>query len=130
VLEELFASFTEDPSMNVRERAGCNLSDCGNFTRKQRMRMTPKFIELAADPGTTPQMRSWCFMVLREITDENLPADAAAWSRWYQERSPKKWLSSSASIGGKSAATNGTVTDGIHTTSRDALTSICLSCFC
>lgn len=90
VLDELFTSFTEDPSMNVRDRAGCNLSDCGIFTRKQRMRMTPKFIELAADPGTTPQMRSWCFMALREITDENLPADAAAWSRWYQERGAEK----------------------------------------
>jgi hypothetical protein len=89
VLDELFTSFTEDPSNNVRDRAGCNISDCGNFTRVQRLRMAPKFIELAAEPATTPQMRTWCFMALREITDENLP-DAAAWSNWYQEHGAEK----------------------------------------
>jgi hypothetical protein len=51
-LDELFESFTRDPSDNVRNRAGCNLSDCGNFTRAQRMRMVPKFIDLVADPNT------------------------------------------------------------------------------
>jgi hypothetical protein len=85
VLDELFTSFTEDPSMNVRNRAGCNISDCGIFTRKQRLRMAPKLIALAADPGINAQMRTWCFMALREITDETLPADAATWSHWYDE---------------------------------------------
>jgi hypothetical protein len=90
VLDELFRAFTEDPSMSVRDRAGCNLSDCGVFTRKQRLRMVPKFLDLAMNPRTTTQMRNWCFMALREITDENLPADAAAWSRWYQDHGAEK----------------------------------------
>jgi hypothetical protein len=90
VLDELFASFTEDPSINVRNRAGCNISDCGIFTRKQRLRMVPKFIALAADPGTNAQMRGWCFMALHEITDENLSADASAWNRWYDEHGTEK----------------------------------------
>jgi hypothetical protein len=89
VLDELFTSFTEDPSMNVRDRAGCNISDCGNFTRKQRMRMAPQLIDLVANPSTTPQMRNWCFMALREITDENFP-DAASWSNWYQAHGSEK----------------------------------------
>jgi hypothetical protein len=89
VLDELFTAFTEDPSMNVRDRAGCNISDCGNFTRKQRMRMAPQLIDLAANPSTTPQMRNWCFMALREITDENLP-DARAWRNWYQDHGAEK----------------------------------------
>jgi hypothetical protein len=89
-LDDLFVSFTEDPSPTVRERAGCNISDCGNFMRKQRMRMVPKLIDLAADSRTTPQMRNWCFMALREITDANLPADALAWSRWYAEHGSEK----------------------------------------
>src|SRR5205823_3087384 len=42
VLDELFTSFTEDPANAVRDRAGCNISDCGIFTRKQRMRMVLK----------------------------------------------------------------------------------------
>lgn len=90
VLDELYTAFTEDPSMNVRDRAGCNLSDCGIFTRKQRMRMVPKLIDLAAQPNLSPQMRNWCFMALREITDENSPADAVAWNRWYADHGADK----------------------------------------
>jgi hypothetical protein len=29
-------------------------------------------------------------MALHEITDENLPADAAAWSRWYVDHGAEK----------------------------------------
>jgi hypothetical protein len=90
VLDELFTSFTEDPSTTVRDRAGCNISDCGNFLRKQRMRMVPKLIDLALDSRTNSQMRHWCFLALQEITDENLPADAMAWNRWYQEHGAEK----------------------------------------
>ncbi len=90
VLDELFASFTEDPATTVRDRAGCNISDCGIFTRKQRMSMVPKLLDLAMNPRTTGQMRSWTFRALQEITDENLPADALAWSRWYQEQGSEK----------------------------------------
>jgi hypothetical protein len=90
VLDELFTSFKEDPATIVRDRAGCNISDCGNFMRKQRMRMVPKLIDLAMDASTTPQTRKWCFLALREITDENLPEDGVAWRRWYEEHGAEK----------------------------------------
>jgi HEAT repeat protein len=90
VLDELFTSFSEDPASTVRDRAGCNISDCGIFTRKQRLRMVPKLLDLALNPRTTGQMRSWTFLALQEITDENLPADALVWSRWYQEHGSEK----------------------------------------
>ncbi len=90
VLDELFTSFTEDPSTSVRDRAGCNISDCGNFLRKQRMRMVPKFIDQAMNSRTNSQMRNWCFLALQQITDEKLPADAVVWSRWYQEHGAEK----------------------------------------
>jgi len=90
VLDDLFASFTQDPAMNVRNRAGCNISDCGIFTRYQRVRMVPKFIALAAEPSTSAQMRSWCFLALREITDENVPADATAWNQWSSDHGAEK----------------------------------------
>ena len=89
-LAELFDSFTHDPSDAVRDRAGCNVSDCGNFMRKQRMQMVPKLIELAADPQTTPQMRNWTFLALHEITDQTMPADASAWQNWYTQHGPQK----------------------------------------
>jgi hypothetical protein len=90
VLDELFTSFSEDPATSVRDRAGCNLSDCGIFTRKQRLRMVPKLLDLARNPRTTGQMRTWTFLALQEITDENLPADALAWTRWYEEHGSEK----------------------------------------
>jgi hypothetical protein len=90
VLDELFISFTEDPSNSVRDRAGCNISDCGIFTRKQRMRLVPQLIDLALNPRTTGQMRSWTFLALQGITDVNLPPDALTWSRWYQEHGAEK----------------------------------------
>ena len=89
-LDELFESFTQDPSMNVRNRAGCNLSDCGNFTRAQRMRMVPKFLELVSDAHTDAQTRNWSFLALHEITDENLPANAEAWRTWYGQHGAGK----------------------------------------
>jgi hypothetical protein len=89
-LDELFESFTQDPSDNVRERAGCNISDCGNFTRLQRMRMVPKFLDLIADSSTTAQMKNWSYMALREITDAHVPADPQAWKNWYRDHGAEK----------------------------------------
>ena len=89
-LDQLFYSFTHDASDAVRNRAGCNISDCGNFMRKQRMRMVPKLIALADDPQITPQMRNWTFLALTEITDEHLPADAEAWQHWYNDHGVDK----------------------------------------
>ncbi len=89
-LDELFESFTQDPANNVRERAGCNISDCGNFTRLQRMRMVPKFIDLVADGHTSEQMRNWSYMALHEITDANVPDDPQAWRNWYRDHGAEK----------------------------------------
>jgi hypothetical protein len=89
-LDELFESFTQDPADSVRERAGCNISDCGNFTRLQRMRMAPKFLDLIADPGASAQMKNWSYLALREITDANIPADPQAWKNWYGEYGAQK----------------------------------------
>ena len=89
-LDELFDSFTHDPSNSVRGRAGCNISDCGNFTRVQRMRMVPKLLELVSDRGTSAQMRSWSFMALGEITDANVAPNARAWNTWYGQHGGEK----------------------------------------
>jgi hypothetical protein len=89
-LDELWESFTQDASMKVRERAGCNISDCGNFTRLQRMRMVPKFLELLGNTNLDSQMQNWCFMALREITDQNLPNDPQAWRTWYGRQGAAK----------------------------------------
>lgn len=89
-LEVLYQSFTQDASYTVRDRAGCNLSDCGIFTRAQRMRLVPRLIELANDRSLKPQMRNRVFMALREITDVSLPPDASAWRSWYAQHGAEK----------------------------------------
>ena len=89
-LDELFESFTQDPASTVRERAGCNISDCGNFTRLQRMRMVPKFLDLVADANSSAQMKTWSYMALREITDANVASDPQAWRNWYQAHGSEK----------------------------------------
>jgi hypothetical protein len=89
-LEVLYQSFTTDASFNVRDRAGCNVSDCGIFTRAQRMRYVPKLIELAGDSSLNSQMRSWVFMALSEITDASVSSNASAWQRWYEEHGAEK----------------------------------------
>jgi len=89
-LDELFQIFTQDPSFAVRDRAGCSISDCGLFERKQRFRFVPSLIDLVSDPHANPQMLNWSFMALREITDENLPADAVAWRSWNKDKGDAK----------------------------------------
>lgn len=89
-IHELFEIFTSDPSNTVRDRAGCNVSECGMFTRKQRMSMAPRFIELAENPTTNAQMRTWCFLALSEITDARVQPDAKAWRNWYEEHGKEK----------------------------------------
>jgi hypothetical protein len=89
-LDELFESFTQDPSDSVRNRAGCNLSDCGNFTRAQRMRMVPKFIDLVADTTIGDQMRAWSYVALHEITDAHVASNPQAWKDWYHDHGSEK----------------------------------------
>jgi hypothetical protein len=89
-IKDLFDIFVSDPAFTVRDRAGCNVSDCGNFMRKQRMAMFPKFLALAENPGTNSQMRSWSFLAMQEITDAALPSNAASWRQWYRDHGAEK----------------------------------------
>ena len=89
-LDELFESFTQDSSDTVRQRAGCNLADCGNFRRAQRMRVVPKLIGLLSSSTTDAKMRGWSLLALREITDMGLPGDPASWQNWYRDHGAEK----------------------------------------
>ena len=71
-----------DPSMEVRERAGCSLAKSGMLTR-ERMLAVPGLLELSDDPSLNSTTRKWVYQALREITNENLPDDSAAWRNWY-----------------------------------------------
>ncbi len=88
-LEDEFYYFTHDPSFAVRDRAGCNVADCGIFTRAQRMQILPKVLALAEDPSNAGQMHQWTLMTLQAITDQNF-SNAADWRQWYNQHAAEK----------------------------------------
>lgn len=72
-----------DPSMDVRERAGCSLAKSGMLARAQRMKAVIGLIDLADDPNLEDTPRKWVYQALREITDVSLPNDPAEWRYWH-----------------------------------------------
>jgi HEAT repeats len=82
--EDLLRVLGTDPSMAVRERAGCSLAKSGMRTRAQRMRAIPGLIELAFTPSLDATTRSWVYQALREIANENIGNDPEAWRQWWQ----------------------------------------------
>ena len=82
-IKDFLDVFRNDPSLEVRERAGCSLAKSGMLTREQRLKAVPGLIELGDDPSLEATTRSWVYQALREITDVALPNDPAAWRNWY-----------------------------------------------
>ena len=82
-IEHFLDVIRNDPSMEVRERAGCSMAKSGMLTRVQRMKAVPGLLELSDDPSLNEITRAWVFQALREITDEQLPDNAPTWRNWY-----------------------------------------------
>jgi hypothetical protein len=82
--------FRNDPSLEVRERAGCSLAKSGMLTREQRMKAVPGLIDLGDDPSLDATTRGWIYQALREITNVNLPNDPATWRNWYSTHGAEK----------------------------------------
>lgn len=82
--------FRNDPSLEVRERAGCSLAKSGMLTREQRMLAVPGLIDLAHDPSLDNTTRSWVYQALREITNEHMGNDPAAWKNWFSTQGAKR----------------------------------------
>lgn len=82
--------FRNDPSLDVRERAGCSLAKSGMLTREQRMLAVPGLIDLAYDPSLDTTTRSWVYQALREITNEHIGNDPAAWKNWFSSQGAKR----------------------------------------
>ncbi len=89
-IKDLLDVFRNDPSLDVKERAGCSLAKSGMLTREQRMLAVPGLIDLAYDPSLDATTRSWVYQALREITNEHLGNDPAAWKNWYSTAGAKR----------------------------------------
>ena len=75
-----------DASYDLRERAACNLADSGMLSRETRRKAVPGLIQFAQDETLDATSRKWVFQALREITQQSLPDDATAWTRWHASR--------------------------------------------
>jgi hypothetical protein len=82
--------FRNDPSLDVRERAGCSMAKSGMLTREQRMLAVPGLIDLAYDPSLDATTRTWVYQALREITNEEIGNNPAAWKNWYDTAGAKR----------------------------------------
>jgi hypothetical protein len=89
-IPDLLDVLRNDPSLDVRERAGCSLAKSGMLTREQRMKAVPGLIEIAADPSEDPTTHSWAFQALREITNEPIANDVNAWRNWYDSHGSER----------------------------------------
>jgi HEAT repeat protein len=78
-----------DPSYDLRDRAACNLADSGMLSRDLRQKAVPELIRFLQDQTLDPTTRKWVLQALREITQQNLPDDPAAWLTWYARRSDR-----------------------------------------
>jgi hypothetical protein len=84
-IKDFLEVFRSDPSMDVRERAGCSLAKSGMLTREQRMKAVPGLIDLSEDDSLNAITRNWVFQALREITNQYLPNDPKVWRSWYEK---------------------------------------------
>ena len=82
-IDPLLATFHDDSSPTIRERAACGLAQSGMFSAEQRRRAIPRLLEFADDGSIDDQTQSWVFQALRDITGQSLPHDARAWRDWY-----------------------------------------------
>jgi len=89
-IKDFLDVFRNDPSLEVRERAGCSLAKSGMLTREQRMLAVPGLIELGEDPSLDNTTRSWAYQALREITNEHFGNDPAVWRNWYSTAGAKR----------------------------------------
>jgi hypothetical protein len=89
-IKDFLDVFRNDPSLEVRERAGCSLAKSGMLTREQRMLAVPGLIDLAYDPSLEATTRSWVYQALREITNEHFGNDPAVWQNWFSTAGAKR----------------------------------------
>jgi hypothetical protein len=89
-IKDFLEVFRNEPTLEVRERAGCSLAKSGMMTREQRLKAVPGLIDLADGPSLDATTRNWVYQALREITNVNLPNDPAAWRNWYSTHGAEK----------------------------------------
>ncbi len=84
---DLIEVLQSDPSPRVRERAAFSLVKTGMLTREQRLGAIPGLMRVADDPTLDSTTRDWVYQAMRDITEQRLGSDSAAWRDWYESHS-------------------------------------------
>jgi HEAT repeats len=77
--------FRNDPSLEVRERAGSALAQSGMLTKQQRLAAVPALMSLGEDPSLDSNTRNWTYQALREITGARFGTNPTDWREWWAE---------------------------------------------
>lgn len=77
--------FRNDPSLEVRERAGSALAQSGMLTKQQRLTAVPALMNLGEDPSLDSNTRNWTYQALREITGARYGTNPTDWREWLAE---------------------------------------------
>lgn len=87
----LLSILVHDPSLRVRERAACSLSQSGMLTHEQRFSVIPDLLNIVDDDSLNSTTRGLIYNSLRVITGAKLENDLDAWRNWWAHRdiSPK-----------------------------------------
>jgi len=85
-IQPLLDIFKNDPSMRIRERAGCSLAQSGMLTKQQRMTAVPALLDMSRDASVDGTTRAWVFQALRDITGEDYGSNPDAWRQWWNAR--------------------------------------------
>ncbi len=78
--------FRNDPSIEVRERAGSALAQSGMLTKQQRLTAVPALMSVGEDPSLDSNTRNWTYQALREITGARYGTNPTDWREWWAER--------------------------------------------
>jgi HEAT repeats len=77
--------FRNDPSLEVRERAGSALAQSGMLTKQQRLAAVPALMSLGEDPSLDSNTRNWTYQALREITGARYGTNPTDWREWWAD---------------------------------------------
>jgi HEAT repeats len=75
--------FRNDPSLEVRRRAGSALAQSGMLTKQQRLAAVPALMSLGEDPSLDSNTRNWTYQALREITGARYGTNPTDWREWW-----------------------------------------------
>jgi len=88
-IQSLLEIFRNDPSLVVRERAGCGLAQSGMLTKEQRLTAVPALLKYGEDPSLDSNTRNWVYQALRNITGARYGTNATDWREWWAENAPR-----------------------------------------